>query len=138
MAGEDPPGSSSRIGQACRRSLALRLGLAHRWRLRGAFTRFPIAAILPSRIPRSPEYQGDPVPSMMWALVSTRSKDWAKTVAEKHDVKSRHARMTETIVFMQFPLSLRSLNAMRQMILPASTGTHLTESKPRARATREN
>ena len=43
-------------------------------RLRGAAERLPMAAILPSRMPRSPEYQGEPVPSMMWPLVMTRSK----------------------------------------------------------------
>jgi len=37
-------------------------------RLRGAADRFPIAAILPSRIPTSPEYHGDSVPSMMCPL----------------------------------------------------------------------
>src|SRR5580704_9076978 len=42
-------------------------------RVRGAAVRLPIAAILPSRIPMSPEYQGEPVPSMMWPLVMTMS-----------------------------------------------------------------
>src|SRR5437879_2985122 len=42
-------------------------------RLRGASRRFPIAAIFPSRIPISPEYQGEPVPSMMWPLMMTIS-----------------------------------------------------------------
>src|ERR1700739_4757796 len=41
--------------------------------VRGAALRLPIAAIFPSRIPTSPEYQGEPVPSMMWPLVMTRS-----------------------------------------------------------------
>ncbi len=43
-------------------------------RLRGAVVRLPMAAIFPSRMPTSPEYQGEPVPSMMWPLVMTRSK----------------------------------------------------------------
>ena len=43
-------------------------------RLRGAAARLPMAAILPSRTPTSPEYQGEPVPSMMWPLMITRSK----------------------------------------------------------------
>ena len=43
-------------------------------RVRGASLRLPMAAILPSRMPMSPEYQGEPVPSMMWPLVMTRSK----------------------------------------------------------------
>src|SRR5712691_2388168 len=42
-------------------------------RVRGAAARLPIAAILPSRIPMSPEYQGEPVPSMIWPLVMTMS-----------------------------------------------------------------
>ncbi len=43
-----------------------------------------MAAILPSRMPRSPEYHGEPVPSMMWPLVMTRSNAggvWAWTAA---------------------------------------------------------
>src|ERR1700688_2911750 len=43
-------------------------------RLRGEALRLPMAATFPSRIPRSPEYQGEPAPSMMWPLVMTRSK----------------------------------------------------------------
>jgi hypothetical protein len=39
-----------------------------------ASRRLPMAAILPSRIPTSPEYHGEPVPSMMWPLVMTTSK----------------------------------------------------------------
>src|SRR5437762_13847791 len=42
-------------------------------RVRGVAARLPIAAILPSRIPMSPEYQGEPVPSMIWPLVMTMS-----------------------------------------------------------------
>ena len=40
-------------------------------RVRCASLRFPMAAILPPRMPTSPEYQGEPVPSMMWPLVMT-------------------------------------------------------------------
>ena len=36
-------------------------------------TSAPTAAIRPSRIPTSPEYQGEPVPSMMWPLRMMRS-----------------------------------------------------------------
>jgi hypothetical protein len=43
-------------------------------RVRPAPARFPIEAILPARTPMSPEYQGEPVPSMMWPLVMTMSK----------------------------------------------------------------
>ena len=34
---------------------------------------FPSEAILPPRIPISPEYHGDPVPSTMWPFRMTRS-----------------------------------------------------------------
>src|SRR5690349_6947396 len=39
----------------------------------GAPARSPMAAICPFRIPTSPAYQGEPVPSMMWPLRMTRS-----------------------------------------------------------------
>src|SRR5579863_5061178 len=35
--------------------------------------RFPIAAMRPSRMPTSPEYHGEPVPSMMWPWRMTTS-----------------------------------------------------------------
>src|SRR6266849_11218291 len=44
-------------------------------RLRCVSPRFPMAAIFPARIPTSPEYQGEPVPSMMWPLTMTTSND---------------------------------------------------------------
>src|ERR1700733_11955885 len=43
-------------------------------RLRGAAARLPMVAIFPSRMPTSPAYHGEPVPSMMWPWVITRSK----------------------------------------------------------------
>ena len=43
-------------------------------RLRAAPKRLPMAAIRPSRMPTSPEYQGEPVPSTMWPFVMTMSK----------------------------------------------------------------
>src|SRR6266704_366566 len=46
-------------------------------RARGASLRLPMEDIFPSRIPISPEYQGEPVPSMMRPLVMTMSKDSA-------------------------------------------------------------
>src|ERR1035438_8912961 len=53
-------------------------------RLRGAAVRLLMAAFLPSRMPTSPEYQGEPVPSMMWPWVMTRSKPgvWAERMAD--------------------------------------------------------
>src|SRR6266853_31706 len=53
---------------------ATTLFLASMVRLRGSAERTPIAAMRPSRIPTSPEYHGEPVPSMMCPLVMTRSK----------------------------------------------------------------
>ena len=60
-------------------------------RLRGAAVRFPMAAIFPSRIPRSPEYQGEPVPSMMWPWVMTRSKDgvWARATWRTAEMRTK-------------------------------------------------
>src|SRR5437870_9873746 len=46
-------------------------------RLRGASARLPMATIRPSRIPMSPEYQGEPVPSTICPLVMTMSSDCA-------------------------------------------------------------
>src|SRR5262252_6572806 len=40
-----------------------------------ACERLPIAATLPSRIPMSPKYQGEPVPSMTWPWVMITSND---------------------------------------------------------------
>jgi hypothetical protein len=54
---------------------ATTLPLASIVRLRAAEERLPMAEMRPSRIPMSPEYHGEPVPSMMCPLVMTRSKD---------------------------------------------------------------
>src|ERR1700720_434272 len=43
-------------------------------RVRASADRLPMAAIFPRRMPMSPEYQGEPDPSMMWPFVMTRSK----------------------------------------------------------------
>jgi hypothetical protein len=47
-----------------------------------AVTRDPMATILPSRMPTSPEYQGEPVPSMMWPLRIIRSNCCCCAVSE--------------------------------------------------------
>src|ERR1700674_1760557 len=60
-------------------------------RVRGASFRFPMATTLPSRIPTSPEYQGDPVPSMMWPLTMTTSNGDASGAAQTL-VASTHPR----------------------------------------------
>src|ERR1700732_3112818 len=45
-----------------------------------------MATTFPSRMPRSPEYHGEPVPSMMWPSVMTRSKEgvgaWAESAKQ--------------------------------------------------------
>ena len=75
----------------------------HAVRIDGALARrcaqrLPMAAILPSRMPTSPEYQGEPVPSMMWPLVMTRSKPVAwdcryRQFSETVRVDSKTARI---------------------------------------------
>ena len=67
MVSSDWPSMSMKPG-------ATTLPAASMVRLRGAAARLPMAATFPSRMPTSPEYQGEPVPSMMWPLVMTRSK----------------------------------------------------------------
>ena len=66
-----------------------------------------MATILPPRIPMSPEYQGEPVPSMMWPLVMIRSNLWAKQT----DVRSRNRAMVLFMVplleLWKFLLSLK-------------------------------
>src|SRR5712691_3260384 len=63
-------------------------------RLRGAALRLPMAAIFPSRIPTSPEYQGEPVPSMMWPLMMTRSNAGGVCPFNGHAVISAITRMS--------------------------------------------
>src|SRR5690348_11101134 len=65
-------------------------------RARSAEARFPMAVIFPLRIPTSPEYQGEPVPSMMRPLVMTMSKVevWA-TAAGRNSNKGRSARIVD-------------------------------------------
>src|SRR5215813_4142082 len=58
-------------------------------RLREESARFPIAAIFPSRMPMSPEYQGEPVPSIMWPFVMTRSNDCTQLPAEQNRIRAR-------------------------------------------------
>src|SRR5215471_17205265 len=71
-----------------------------RWR--AAAERLPIAAILPSRIPISPEYHGEPVPSMMWPFVMTisnacgvcaHSNPQARTIVNASVIGIRTAKM---------------------------------------------
>jgi hypothetical protein len=44
-----------------------------------------MAAIFLSRIPISPEYQGEAVPSIIWPLVMTRSKGWGGVVGHSKE-----------------------------------------------------
>ena len=80
-------------------------------RLRGAAERLPMAAIFPSRIPMSPEYHGEPVPSMMWPWVMTRSKagDCAK-VNEANSWKARWRRIVVSQVIFIFLFIFLSMN----------------------------
>src|SRR6266853_5019112 len=58
-------------------------------RVRASPDRLPMAAIFPPRMPMSPEYQGEPDPSMMWPLVMTRSKAGLGTCAKKWGEQKR-------------------------------------------------
>ena len=62
--------------------------------LRGSTDKLPMAAIRPMRMPMSPEYQGEPVPSMMWPLVMTMSKDCG---GDGSDHKAAHIEMPSAI-----------------------------------------
>src|SRR5690242_10456487 len=79
-------------------------------RVRDALARFPMAAILPSRIPTSAEYHGEPVPSTMWPLVMMMSKYSGKVaVAGKVQLKKvRSAKKSgkRTIRIVDFLLLL--------------------------------
>ena len=63
--------------------------LASIMRFRGAWLRLPMAAIRPPRIPMSPEYQGDPVPSTMCPLIMTMSNDCAESASTEASVNRR-------------------------------------------------
>src|SRR5580698_5988562 len=58
-------------------------------RLRSVAERLPIAAMWPSRIPMSPEYQGEPVPSMMCPLMMTMSKGASAAKARVEKIRNR-------------------------------------------------
>src|SRR5579863_3550827 len=76
-------------------------------RCRGESARLPMAAILPPRIPRSPEYQGDPVPSTMWPLVMIRSKGCPCWFCAMHkDAASSRIMTRADIEVGQFPITL--------------------------------
>ena len=62
-------------------------------RFRGAAARLPMAATFPSRMPTSPEYQGEPVPSMMCPLVMTRSNDGTLCADTAATATQRRARI---------------------------------------------
>src|SRR5215469_2848008 len=61
----------------------------------------PIATIRPLRIPMSPEYQGDPVPSMMWPFLMRTSKEevWlnAGTQSKTTSAKVRNCESAKLI-----------------------------------------
>src|SRR4030081_59733 len=70
--------------------------------------RLPMAAIFPPRMPISPEYQGEPEPSIMWPLVMTRSKAALGTCARELETQKRKrsstikelARIREVLLFI--------------------------------------
>src|SRR5262245_56455207 len=74
-------------------------------RSREAVARVPIAAMRPSRMPTSPEYHGDPVPSTMWPLLMTVSK--VAAVASDDNVSPTGIRIElarhKVVSFMRTP-----------------------------------
>jgi hypothetical protein len=80
-----------------------------------------MAATLPLRMPISPEYHGEPVPSMMWPLVMTRSKAGAGVYADsKLDVSSSRATMT-------------TQNISKLLFIFIDNFLHLFQAEPTAR-----
>src|SRR5277367_6243882 len=84
--------------------------------LRVEVARFPMAATLPSRIPTSPEYHGDPVPSMIWPLVMTKSNGGggaarAKGIQTRTSNADTAARIAlEIVVFIDPPIGIHSMS----------------------------
>ena len=58
-----------------------------------------MATTLPSRMPRSPEYHGEPVPSMMWPSVMTRSKAGVGAWAESTQARASRSGKMQTKSF---------------------------------------
>src|SRR5579864_5957261 len=84
-------------------------------RLRAEAERLPMAAILPSRIPMSPEYHGEPVPSMMWPFVMTMSKEpavWAGRVDTNNDDAQKRRIRIELIHFQFTFISLSFISLL--------------------------
>src|SRR5580704_6776963 len=70
-------------------------------RLAEAPERFPIAAILPSRMPMSPEYHGEPVPSIMCPLLRMMSKVcdcWAATKQARTLTKAKIIHFCDRLI----------------------------------------
>src|ERR1041385_7176483 len=106
---------STRMGNSDWPSMSMKPGAttlpaASMVRLRGAAERLPMAEILPSRMPRSPEYHGDPVPSMMWPLVMTRSKvgAWADNLTATISNKNA-GNIADILLEVNFLIILLSL-----------------------------
>src|SRR6202035_5779282 len=101
-------------------------------RLRGAVVRLPMAAILPSRMPTSPEYHGEPVPSMMWPLVMTRSKaDGVCAIARRAHEKTNNSTRTRrgpNLASIRAPLvrdyAQRNPNPQRQPFVHREMARH--------------
>src|SRR5437667_294182 len=58
-----------------------------------------MATTFPSRMPRSPEYHGEPVPSMMWQSVMTRSKAGVGAWAESAQARASRSGKMQTKSF---------------------------------------
>src|SRR5580704_15027418 len=76
-------------------------------RVRGAALRLPIAAILPARIPMSPEYQGEPVPSMIWPLVMTMSNAADNAALTGRIISKNKKRRVRIVAFHGIKMACR-------------------------------
>src|SRR5258708_1049255 len=91
-------------------------------RERCAPLRLPMEAIFPARIPISPEYQGEPVPSMTWPLGMNRSEDWAGWRASKGATpRSKITERNTDFHCRSLPLVIRSSLRPRHKFFEART-----------------
>src|SRR5207253_7627136 len=101
-------------------------------RLRGASARLPMATIRPSRIPMSPEYQGEPVPSTICPLVMTMSSDCAGLAGTEASANRRiNADFLRVILVLNFIPNLYSPLSGERLVFPASSIPNLQPPKLR-------
>src|SRR5579863_10039189 len=84
-------------------------------RRRVASERLPMATILPSRIPTSPEYQGEPVPSMMCPLVMTMSKVCETADEQRHKSSGKSIQRNRAAPMLIFDMILSNCDFRRKL-----------------------